>query len=474
MGTSMVERGWQAACRNVTMHRCNPHLPEVTGKPLRHNAFSSRRDNNPTDGRGRSQWLTPTLRALLLAVAVLGASPLAAQSSKEAERKLQKLRSELKGVAQERRNLEGQRGQASRQLREADEKVARTGRVLAQTETALQRETRAMNELQAKRDALQAGLEQQRAELASLLRAAYRIGNNAPLKLLLSQDRVADANRSLAYHRYLQRERAQRIQSLTADLTELQRVETEIVERRKALEGTRQQQKQQVATLADDRRARAATVATLDERYKDRSEREKALGQDAKALETLLANLRAAAARAEAERRAAARRAAAEKAAADKADRAAAASGTRPPPRATKTPPAVASAPPPKVGGLGWPLSGNLLARYGGKLPDGRTSSGVLIGAPAGSTITAVADGTVVFSDWMTGYGMILIVDHGNGYMSLYAHNDTLLRDAGATVKKGEAVAKVGNSGGQGVTALYFELRRNGQPVDPGSWLQRR
>lgn len=470
----MVERGWQAACRNVTMHRCNPHLPEVTGKPLRHNAFSSRRDNNPTDGRGRSQWLTPTLRALLLAVAVLGTSPLAAQSSKEAERKLQKLRSELKGVAQERRNLEGQRGQASRQLREADEKVARTGRVLAQTETALQRETRAMNELQAKRDALQAGLEQQRAELASLLRAAYRIGNNAPLKLLLSQDRVADANRSLAYHRYLQRERAQRIQSLTADLTELQRVETEIVDRRKALEGTRQQQKQQVATLADDRRERAATVATLDERYKDRSEREKALGQDAKALETLLANLRAAAARAEAERRAAARRAAAEKAAADKADRAAAASGTRPPPRATKTPPAVASAPPPKVGGLGWPLSGNLLARYGGKLPDGRTSSGVLIGAPAGSTITAVADGTVVFSDWMTGYGMILIVDHGNGYMSLYAHNDTLLRDAGATVKKGEAVAKVGNSGGQGVTALYFELRRNGQPVDPGSWLQRR
>ncbi len=470
----MVERGWQAACRNVTMHRCNPHLPEVTGKPLRHNAFSSRRDNNPTDGRGRSQWLTPTLRALLLAVAVLGASPLAAQSSREAERKLQKLRSELKGVAQERRNLEGQRGQASRQLREADEKVARTGRVLAQTETALQRETRAMSELQAKRDALQAGLEQQRAELASLLRAAYRIGNNAPLKLLLSQDRVADANRSLAYHRYLQRERAQRIQSLTADLTELQRVETEIVDRRKALEGTRQQQKQQVATLADDRRERAATVATLDERYKDRSEREKALGQDAKALETLLANLRAAAARAEAERRAAARRAAAEKAAADKADRAAAASGTRPPPRATKTPPAVASAPPPKVGGLGWPLSGNLLARYGGKLPDGRTSSGVLIGAPAGSTITAVADGTVVFSDWMTGYGMILIVDHGNGYMSLYAHNDTLLRDAGATVKKGEAVAKVGNSGGQGVTALYFELRRNGQPVDPGSWLQRR
>ena len=456
------------------MHCCNPHLPEVTGKPLRPNAFSSRRDNNPTAGHGRAPSYCALLRGLLLALALLTVGPAPAQSSREAERKLQKLRSELKGVAQERRHLEGQRGQASRQLRDADEKVARTGRVLAQTETALQRETRAMAELQAKRDALSAGLQAQRRELASLLRAAYRIGNNAPLKLLLSQDRVADANRSLAYHRYLQRERAQRIQALTTDLNDLHSVEAQIIERRKALEGSRQQQKQQVAALADDRRERAATVASLDERYKDRSEREKALGQDAKALETLLANLRAAAARAEAERRAAARRAAAEKAAAEKAEKAAAASGTRPPPRATRTPPLVASAPAPKVGGLGWPLSGNLLARYGGKLPDGRNSSGVLIGAPAGNTITAVADGTVVFSDWMTGYGMILIVDHGNGYMSLYAHNDTLLRDAGATVKKGEAVAKVGNSGGQGVTALYFELRRNGQPVDPGSWLQRR
>jgi len=455
------------------MHRCDPHLPEVTGKPLRHNVSSSRRNNKPSPGHGR--WVRASLHALLVAAALLlTVAPVGAQSSKEAERKLQKLRSELKGVAQERRTLEGQRGQASRQLREADEKVARTGRVLAQTETALQRETRAMAELQARRDTLQAGLEKQQAELAALLRAAYRVGNNAPLKLLLSQDRVADANRTLAYHRYMQRERAQRIQSLTTDLTALKTVEAQIVERRQALEGTRQQQKQQAAALAGDRRERAATVASLDERYKDRSEREKALGQDAKALETLLANLRAAAARAEAERRAAARRAAAEKAAADKAEKAAAANGTRPPPRATRTPPAVASAPAPKVGGLGWPLSGNLLARYGGKLPDGRTSSGVLIGAAAGSTVTAVADGTVVFSDWMTGYGMILIVDHGNGYMSLYAHNDTLLRDAGASVKKGESVAKVGNSGGQGVTALYFELRRNGQPVDPGSWLQRR
>jgi len=392
-----------------------------------------------------------------------------AQNQRETERKLQKLRSELKDVAQERRQLDGQRGQASRQLRDADEKVARTGRQLAQTESALAAQRKALEQAQQRRDALQQRLQQQRQELAGLLRGADRLGNHAALKLLLSKDTVGDANRALAYHRYLQRGRAERIGALTADLQELDALQVQITERQQALTQSRLQQKQQADALASDRRERARTVAALDERFKDRSEREKALGQDAKALETLLANLRAAAARAEAERRAAARRAAAEKAAAEKA----VAQG-KAPPRATKVPPAVASAPAPKVGGLGWPLSGSLLARYGGKLPDGRTSSGVLIGAPAGSTVTAVSEGTVVFSDWMTGYGMILIIDHGNGYMSLYAHNDTLLKDAGAQVKRGDALAKVGNSGGQGVTALYFELRRNGQPVNPDSWLQRR
>lgn len=457
--------GWQAACVDVTIPQSPLQLPEVTGKPLRNNAFPSRRHHIAAARGGR---------CLLLGLALALALPLpsGAQNTRETERKLQKLRSELKGVAQERRQLEGQRGQASQQLRAADEKVARSGRVLAQTEAALREQNQALAEAERRRTTLQSNLAQQHRELAGLLRAAYQLGNHAPLKLLLSQDTVADANRALAYHRYLQRERAQRITTLTADLKELEALQAQIAERQQQLQGTQREQKQQAAALAADRRERAQTVASLDERFKDRREKEQALGQDAKALETLLANLRAAAARAEAERRAAARRAAAEKAAAERAARQAAAEG-RPPP-ATKVPPAVASAPAPKVGGLGWPLSGNLLARYGGKLPDGRTSSGVLIGAPAGSTVTAVADGTVVFSDWMTGYGMILIVDHGNGYMSLYAHNDTLLKDAGARVSRGDAVAKVGNSGGQGVTALYFELRRGGQPVNPDSWLQRR
>ena len=288
--------GWQAACGDVTIPRYPPQLPEVTGKPLRDNAFPSRRHHIAAVRGGR--WLL-----LGLAVALALPLPGAAQTTRETERKLQKLRTELKGVAQERRQIEGQRGQASQQLREADEKVARTGRALAQTEAALREQAQALAQAEQRRSSLQTNLAQQHRELAGLLRAAYQLGNHAPLKLLLSQDTVADANRALAYHRYLQRERAQRITTLTADLKELEALQAQIAERKQKLQGAQQDQKQQAAALAADRRDRAQTVASLDERFKDRREKEQALGQDAKALETLLANLRAAAARAEAERR---------------------------------------------------------------------------------------------------------------------------------------------------------------------------
>lgn len=405
--------------------------------------------------------------ALLLALAVISGGVLA-QSQRDAQKRLEKARGELKSIAQERRRLEGERGDASRKLREADEQVGRSSRTLSETEASLRREEATLAELQQRRERMLEHLDGQREQLAALVRSAYMSGGDAPLKVLLSQDRAADASRTLAYHRYLQRDRATRIESLTTELQALAQVERDITRRRAQLDADRQRLRGQMDQLQRDRQNRARLVADLDQRYKDRSNREKALGQDVRSLERLLANLRAAAARAEAERRAAARKAAEERARAQ----------ARPGTRATEAPARpradVANAPALKVGGLGWPLSGNLLARYGGRMPDGRTSSGVLIGAPAGSTVTAVADGTVVFSEWMTGYGLILIVDHGNGYMSLYAHNESLLRDTGDRVKRGDAVAKVGTSGGQGTPALYFELRRNGQPVDPGSWLQRR
>src|SRR5690606_28508540 len=210
--------------------------------------------------------------------------------------------------------------------------------------------------------------------------------------------------------------------------------------------------------LQTERKRHAEAVAKLDASYQDQRSREKALGSDVAGLKKLLAQLRAAAERAEAERRAAAERA-----------RRAAAEAGAPPPKPVPVP----AQPALRVGGLGWPLSGSLIAGYGGKLPDGGKSSGLMIGAPQGTTVQAVAPGKVVFADWMNGYGLILIIDHGNGYMSLYARNEALLRDAGDMVERGDPVASVGSSGGPGPPALYFELRRNGDPVNPDTWLKK-
>lgn len=387
-----------------------------------------------------------------------------AQTSRDTERKLQRVRSELKAIASERRKLEGERGSVSRDLRRVDEQVGASARALSETETELVRGRSTLADLQKKRDALQLRLGAQRAELARLLRAAYMVGGDAPLKVMLAQDRVADASRTLTYHRYLHRDRAQRIAQLTDELRGLETVERQIAQKRTALDSARKQRRAELAQLERDRKQRSSLMVQLDQRYQDRASREKALGRDAKSLEQLLSQLRAAAAKAAREARAARQRPVAAKPTKTVRSR---------PSSATRPAAVVASAAPIKVGGLSWPLNGTLLAGYGGTMPDGRASAGVLIGAPVGSSVRAVADGRVVFAEWMSGYGLISIVDHGNGYMSLYAHNDALLRDAGDSVKRGDAIASVGNSGGQGRPALYFELRRNGQPVNPNTWLQK-
>lgn len=391
-------------------------------------------------------------------VALLAGGATQAQSTGDTQRKLEKVKRELKDVSAQRRRTEGQRGDASRALRAADEQIGRSTRELKDTQARIARGEAELADLQARRTALQSSLDQRRAELATLLRAAYTVGDDAPLKLMLAQDRVADANRMLAYYGYLQRERVQRIDALGAELDEVRRVEARIVAARRDLESARSRQAAQLAQLDHDRRERAALVAQLDRKVQDQRGREQKLGRDAKALERVLERLRAAAARAERERREAAERAAR---AAEQAKR-----------EGKPVPKPYANATPIRVGGLGWPLSGDLISRFGGTLPDGRRSSGLLIAASAGTPVRAVADGRVVFAEWMSGYGLICIVDHGHGDMSLYAYNEALLRNVGDDVHRGDPVASVGNSGGLGRPALYFELRRNGDPVDPAAWLR--
>lgn len=399
--------------------------------------------------------------ACLLALVLAGttAAPAAAQDAAGTRERLQQVRKELQSVAAERRKVEGRRSAEARELRTADERVARAARQLREVQAGIAEAEAGLQRLQSGRAALAESLAGRREELAGLLRAAQAQGRAAPLKLLLAQDRVADANRLLAYHGYLQRDRVERIRTLAGELAELDRLEVEIAQRRDALEASRAELDARIAALDAERSERQALVAGLEAQFKDRQARENALGRDAKALEDLLARLRQAAAKAEAERRAAAAR---------EAERVAREAGT---PGTAAPRPAPAAGP--EVGGAGWPVDGRLLAGYGATMPDGRKSQGLLVGAPAGSTVRAARAGMVVYAEWMSGFGLILIIDHGDGNMSLYAHNEALLREVGDRVSTGDAVATVGSSGGHGQPALYFELRRGGQPVDPRGWLGR-
>ena len=371
-----------------------------------------------------------------------------------AEQKLGKLRSELNALAGEQHTLAGERSDASQALRDADSSLGTAARALRDIENATTTQQSHLQQLEAQQSVLQNSLASQHAALASLLRSAYALGHSEQLKLLLAQDRVGDASRALVYHHYFEVARLHRIDALTAQLQQLAAITREVESQRAVLAASRARQRTQLADLQTQRSKQRRVVAQIDTQYRDRASRVQALGRDAESLESLVKRLSVVMAQVpkpvvRAPTIAANRH-----------------GGT---PQLPILPPFAGPG-----GRFAWPLEGNLLASYGGATADGRASTGLLIAGSPGADVHVVADGRVAFADWLKGYGLIIIIDHGNGLMSLYANNETLLKNAGDEVHAGDAVSTVGSSGGQGRNALYFEVRQGGKPVDPRAWLRRR
>jgi len=413
----------------------------------------------------RSSRLALVLAASLIAVLPLAASaqsakPTRAQAAKSqanAQKQLADTRTRIQALSAEQKKLEGERDAAASELRRIDEVVAQAQRELHDTDAQIAAQETALVELQARRTQLEASLSKQRAELAVLLRSAYALGNQKELQLLLEQDRVSDLARVLAYHRYFERARNQRIGQLDAELSELATVAAQIEQRKAELVAARSKQRGEGQRLVAQKAERSKLVENLDARYRDRSARLGALGRDEKNTVALLAKLQKlmAALPPPAPRKPPANNAQSTKG-----------RGVLPPKAVRGN--AVASA-----AGLQLPLQGTVLAGYRGTMPDGHQSQGLLIAGAAGAQVQAVRAGRVAYADWLKGYGLLLILDHGGGWMSLYAFNDALLKNTGDEVQAGEAIATVGSSGGQGRPALYFELRKDGQPADPATWLRR-
>jgi len=270
--------------------------------------------------------------------------------------------------------------------------------------------------------------------LVGQVRSAYAIGHQDWLKLLLNQEDAGVSGRVVTYYRYLSRARARQLQALERDLEELRGLEVAIRDKVLGLDGQRSELDRERARLDQARAERARLLADLERERQGKSAQLAQLNEDAGRLQEILAELRDA---------------------------------TSPDPAEGERGPVVAG-----KNRLGWPVAGELRQRFGAPRMSGQWD-GVLIAAREGEPVRAVAPGHVAFADWLRGYGLLAIIDHGNGLMSLYAYNQSLQRDVGDAVAAGEVVARVGVSGGQSEPALYFGLRDRGRPIDPLRWCQR-
>jgi septal ring factor EnvC (AmiA/AmiB activator) len=402
----------------------------------------------------------PSIRGLLVAAALgctLAAAPAQARQDgktgneqADAKQKLADIQARMRALATQQADTASRRDSANAELARQATALALAARAVHETDMELAAKQKQLDDLQQQQATLKQSLDSQHAAIGELLRATYALGQGSDLRLLLGDEDVAQISRALMYSKYFQQDRVQRVQQLMADLAKLQELQTAITAEQQALEATRLQRQQQTKTLAQQRAAQQKLAAETDAQYKDQAQKLAALKQNAQALNELVAKLQKAID--DAAREAQAQAAAAREAARRNHP------GKSPPP-----PIDVGKATANIRGNLPWPAAG-VVNTFG---------NGVLIKAAGGSEIHAVARGKVIYAGFLRGYGMLLIVNHGNGWLSMYGNNETLLHGVGDQVEAGAAIGTASPTTGVN-TGVYFELRRDNQPVDPRSWLSQR
>lgn len=362
--------------------------------------------------------------------AAVPTAPAARNAEEAAARaRLEAIQTEQRRIEAERDDLGVERTRLVAALKAAELAISAATRRASALNAAAAARADDVAALTVKRERLFAKRERERQALAALVRSIYVERETAAAAQLLSADDLAEARALADYAPYIARARRVRIDALIAALDELKRTNQALIAAVEALAAERaaldaERQALDVATAE-----RSAVLTALDGTLADQAAALRALAKDAAALDGLIARLTDAIA---------------------------------------DVPIALGAAAPldGARGRLPWPADGAIAAGFG----DGG-GKGVRIAAAAGSAVRAIAHGRVAYADWMRGYGLIAIVDHGSGWMSLYANNRALTRGVGEWVEAGDALAEAG-AGGNGVAAgLYFELRKNGAPLDPARWL---
>ena len=409
-------------------------------------------------------------------VLLVVAWPLCAGAN-QADRKqseLDALKRRLQTLQQDFRDTQAHRQEASDELRQSERAISDAVRQLRQLETDRQRARSDLQTLSQRADAVAARVRGQQAHLAQALKGAYQRGQGDALKLALNGTDPNQTARDLRYLAHLSRAQHAMIETLRADLAQLASLQQQAEQKSTELTQLQAAREAEQKKLLADKREREQVLQKLSAQIQKQRREISNLQRDERSLTQLverLNRLMAQQAERDAERARAAQRA--KKGPAEEKD--ATGQSRRPLAVNTETPVAFRSDRPFSglKGSLRLPVAGELMNRFGAPREGGGVNwKGLFIRAAGGTVVKAIAAGQVVFSEWLRGFGNLIIVDHGEGYMSLYSNNESLYKQVGERVQPGDAIATVGNSGGQPDTGLYFEMRHQSRPVNPLLWMK--
>lgn len=377
-------------------------------------------------------------RTALLTTALLtlgySSTAMAQQDEQAAREQLDALGQEIDAMAERLSATDQARNSAQHELREVETELAQTHQRLDQLQAERRQLADETTQLRQHRERLEGERDAQYDALGQQLAALYRLGPTPQLKLLLNQSDPAELDRMQAYLNRLTQARQQRLNDIARLDTALADTELALAERQTRLDTLADELETQSALLAERTEERRGVVTTLDDRYGSEADRLADLNQSREQAEQQLRAIQAELARL---------------------------AEPTPTTNITRT-----------QGDLPWPVQGAITASF--QRRDGVHYNGIVIQAGAGRAVKAVHTGRVVFADWMRGFGNLLIIDHGDQIMTLYAHLQQFSARPGQQVSSGDEIGRVGSSGGQASPSLYFEVRRSGEPINPQRWIARR
>jgi len=376
-------------------------------------------------------WSQSTALLLLGVMAVAQAEPL--ETKKE---ELQQIRGRISHLQTELKSAKDHHTELNKNLQKVEQKIGKLARRLRVLAGSLARQQKQLQQLQKKRTQQEQVLDTHRALLSQQIRTAYAMGRQERIKILLNQQDPATISRVMAYYDYFNQARIEQLAVIQELINNLQETEADLISETNRLEELQAKELQQQDKLKEAQLARYEVVKSLAEEISSKGQELGGLKQNEQQLKSLMLRLQ----------------------------------------QELSAPPAEAvshKAFRTLKGRLPWPSKGKLIARFGSSKGAGMRWDGVVIAGQEGQEVKAVHHGRVAFAEWLRGFGLLLIIDHGNGYMSLYGHNQSLFKEAGDWVEAGEMIALVGSSGGRLKSGVYFSIRKKGKPVNPKRWCKK-